>query len=415
MKSLIRLSIAVGISFILHPGCTEIEYPTPRPIPIIETVSVSEINENGAEFTLNIVQDGIDNIKEFGFTWGINFAPRLEINDTILIKEEIGIGEYTTKVDFGIMPQATYLVRAFARTPQGNAYGNTIEFTSQGSKKSPWKFTNIENSFNIRGQVIPFGDNLYRIEPASKNVHVFNPFNFDIAKKSNIPLRVLRLNQMYTFEANERLYLASLDSEDLLRYDPTIDRWDVVNSDLPFVISLDQDLEVFSFDNKGYFVSGEFAYIYDPATDNWTSFNLPPVGVVYTGFQVHDKGYIIGSSGGEENCWQLDPDQLTWKSIQPFPDTIGTNMFSMEFDDFVSVGTIESITLSNLEVSNKGRIWRLNPTSETWEFHSALAAPDIPSSYITFTWLNKGYIVYPVNFISSRAVIYFEYDPLKGL
>ncbi len=98
----------------------------------ITTGTISEITYSSAivTATINGLGNGIDSILQHGFCWFTSQNPTIENNKTELgIKSSIG--EFSSAITV-LSPGTTYYVRAYATNSFGTAYGNEINFTTEG-------------------------------------------------------------------------------------------------------------------------------------------------------------------------------------------------------------------------------------------------------------------------------------------
>ena len=101
-------------------------------IPTVITDSVSEISILSALVSGNVINDGGETITERGFFYNINDNPTLSDGK---YSSGSGIGTFSETIGtsgdrFGLKPNTTYYVRAFATNRIGTGYGNTVIFST---------------------------------------------------------------------------------------------------------------------------------------------------------------------------------------------------------------------------------------------------------------------------------------------
>jgi len=94
----------------------------------IRTDPVSDITATGAVGGGTIADDGGLPVTERGIVWGISREPTLENNRGMTLSGS-GSDSFMASLS-GLIPEATYRVRAFAVTEAGIAYGEPVSFTT---------------------------------------------------------------------------------------------------------------------------------------------------------------------------------------------------------------------------------------------------------------------------------------------
>lgn len=114
-------------------GCSEESVRT-RSYPVIDTHSVTEINQNGAILNAELIDLGSDGVIEHGFVYGDFPEPLLERSDRILLGEPLQKGPYSVLASNNLIDGKTYYVKAFAISKGKGitVYGQETSFVSQG-------------------------------------------------------------------------------------------------------------------------------------------------------------------------------------------------------------------------------------------------------------------------------------------
>jgi hypothetical protein len=102
-------------------------FVTTLKLPAVVTGEVSQVTNNTANVTGEVVIDGGQTITERGFVWSTNTNPTIGDN----IKTINGTtGVMSTVID-GLPPRSTIYIRAFAQTIAGVGYGDNLMFKTQ--------------------------------------------------------------------------------------------------------------------------------------------------------------------------------------------------------------------------------------------------------------------------------------------
>lgn len=96
-------------------------------LPVVNTVSVSEITTNSALCTGEVVDQGISSLREHGFCWSFSENPTI---DDFHVKSIVtNVGVYNCLID-NLSDATEYHLRAYCRNHHGIAYGEDIVFTT---------------------------------------------------------------------------------------------------------------------------------------------------------------------------------------------------------------------------------------------------------------------------------------------
>jgi uncharacterized protein (TIGR02145 family) len=127
------ISVFAGSILILACSCTkEANKPT------LLTADISNISQTSAQSGGDITSDGGAKITARGVCWSENHTPT--ISDSIS-RDSSGTGSYKSILT-GLIPKATYYVRAYATNSAGTEYGNTLQLLT----KDYGKVTDIDGN-----------------------------------------------------------------------------------------------------------------------------------------------------------------------------------------------------------------------------------------------------------------------------
>lgn len=404
-------SIICGLLFILFSACDSTEFPAPRPFPLVETLEVSEISENGATFSMKLLDFGEEEILDYGFVWGIDFLPSIEKNDTVHINS-MQAQQHSVSIDNGLVDNIIYRVRSYIRGATKITYGNVVEFTSMGSKKNPWTFLQATDNILKTQDIVSINSDAYLWERRSRSFQTYDPFSPQREDRALFPFVPSTGVDFQAFEVSGEFNVFVTFSQNLFRYEKSSNSWSRLEPRIPFFSFADLALVALSLDNKVYLVSLEFPYVYDPALQEWTAIPAPPLLDIFNGFVLGNHLYVVGKSRVNENCMRYSPSSNSWEAVAPFPDIDDPDMFVFKLGEKAYVGIKEATIPTRVEESNKGRIWSYDPAANNWEFISSLPAADIITEYTeAFTYQDKGYLAFPGNRPSVKEMLYFEFDP----
>jgi uncharacterized protein (TIGR02145 family) len=94
--------------------------------PDVRTNDVEEIKPSTAKLMGEIVDDGGDDVSEAGFCYSLETNPD---QTDVCVVNSATMGEFDETI-FGLLPETTYYVRAFAKNSIGLSYGESVNFTT---------------------------------------------------------------------------------------------------------------------------------------------------------------------------------------------------------------------------------------------------------------------------------------------
>lgn len=130
-KNIKRITLFLIILFVVT--CSEDEL-TERKFPGIKTLEVTNISNSGAKFNAEIVRPGNGEIVEYGFVWGLESNPLIDLSNKIVYTGEIITGVFSAQISTTLREGRGYYTRAYAKTNDYIVYGATYSFISLGSE-----------------------------------------------------------------------------------------------------------------------------------------------------------------------------------------------------------------------------------------------------------------------------------------
>jgi hypothetical protein len=180
----------------------------------------------------------------------------------------------------------------------------------------------------------------------------------------------------------------------------------------------------FSLGGKGYYLTFDGLWEFDPGADTWTKQSSVPAGVNAFGFcfTLGSKAYIgLGASApgddisGNKAVWEYDAASDTWTKKQDFPGSPRVVPFGFSIGNAGYIGggdTLNAGTEDNIVFD----VWKYNPATDSWTRQS-----DFPGSrgvgLSAVSVNNSGYLVElgsndPTAPIAEHKNIHaWKYDP----
>lgn len=120
----IKFFLSVFLFFLILSSCEK----ESKDKPTLSTLEVTQIKSTTAVSGGEITTDGGSSIKARGLVWDTLEYPTLNLNLS-MSNEGNGAGSFSTNI-FGLKPNTTYYVRAYATNNAGTQYGNQHTFTT---------------------------------------------------------------------------------------------------------------------------------------------------------------------------------------------------------------------------------------------------------------------------------------------
>lgn len=125
MKRNLLLSMLAAMSALVFVACDEPEEPQEQKFEITVTTAAVEVVDDTATTGGEVTSKGTPKISERGVCWANTVNPTVEDNKT---SDGEGLGAWTSTIT-GLVPGATYYVRAYAVQLGEVTYGNQQQFT----------------------------------------------------------------------------------------------------------------------------------------------------------------------------------------------------------------------------------------------------------------------------------------------
>ncbi|RPH33344.1 MAG: hypothetical protein EHM93_05180 [Bacteroidales bacterium] len=138
--------MVIGLVLIIANGCKKDENNQVNSvqIPVLTTVTISNIMQTTASCGGNITSDGGSTVTARGVCWSTGQTPTITDSKTI---DGIGTGSFTSAIT-SLTANTTYYVRAYATNSAGTGYGTIISFTTLHELKLPTLTTSAVSSIS---------------------------------------------------------------------------------------------------------------------------------------------------------------------------------------------------------------------------------------------------------------------------
>jgi hypothetical protein len=151
------------LALILSGSCTKDFDPRQQSYPLIKTATVTNIDEDGAQFNGLVIKDGTDPVIDFGFKY-VERPDSLykTVADTFSVSMGNDFEKYfSIKMNHNLLKNLSYNVMAFASTDKKTVIGNAVIFKSRST--SPIQITSFSPDHVLDGDtLIIFGENFNR-------------------------------------------------------------------------------------------------------------------------------------------------------------------------------------------------------------------------------------------------------------
>lgn len=226
------------------------------------------------------------------------------------------------------------------------------------------------------------------------------------------------------FSIGDKGYFIS--SDNLFEYDPSSDMW--IEKATP-VFNTTSWISSFAIDDKGYVYDDGNLMEYKQSTDSW-SIRASSPGIATGGsgaFSINKKGYIVAGYGNwlsdiVSEVWEFNPGSNEWKQVVDFPGAsrrflvgfsignfgyIGTGTNGVNFNDFYQFGEVKSF-YSNINVNDELEVVVYpNPTS----FYLSIDLPKTTKEYIISIYDLNGKIVLEKELYESTKIDVSGFEP----
>jgi hypothetical protein len=124
--------------------------PISTTIPTVNTSGVYSITSNSAVCGGNVTFDGGATVTARGVCWSLTSYPSIYNSKTI---DGSGTGSFTSYI-YGLNPETTYYVRAYATNSNGTEYGSNVRFTTNAISSTPTVTTNAVSSITSTSALV---------------------------------------------------------------------------------------------------------------------------------------------------------------------------------------------------------------------------------------------------------------------
>ncbi len=128
--------VAIILSLFVFSCVQEDNSLSPVNIPVFITMDVTNINSDGATFSIKIEELAVEqNVLSFGFVWSESNKPILNssFSSSFTFTSKLKRGIFTKQITNDLILNRKYNVRAFVQMKDKVIYGNVVQFISQGS------------------------------------------------------------------------------------------------------------------------------------------------------------------------------------------------------------------------------------------------------------------------------------------
>ena len=193
-------------------------------------------------------------------------------------------------------------------------------------------------------------------------------------------------------------------SGDYFKFDPMANSWTQIST----CPTSQADKTAFSINGKGYQVTANAIYEYDPQSDVWTFKANTPIQIFSwsKSFVVNNKAYIL--AGGSGTMYEYKPSTNTFALRAPYPGDGqgGWVTFETETRGYVATGYISFLNPTSRQ------IWEYNPELDEWEQYEEL--PGSTRRFAaSFTINGIGYLGTGTN--GNNFKDFWAFDPSEAL
>lgn len=375
-------------------SCNEEPLPAPTPYPFLVLREISAVSGDGASFEAELLHPGSGPISDYGFLWDQHSdAPTLRSN-----RKSLGHSPGTTfsyRLSFGIAPDTTYYVRAYARTGSTLTYSNILAFTGKGSL--PPEISGFSPEHGVIGTKVRITGKNFGLLPEGNKVH-FGTLRvaIDTCNENEIFVTIppVKAPDSVKISVETAGMLAVSAGHFSVRY-PWLRKKD-------FPVRMWSQGASFSLAGKGYLIAPESQtmFVYDPAADHWSEMGLPVATNVPVAFASQDKGYLLAGT----RFFEWDPGQKQWSGKAAFPGVASGHTFGFACGGSVFAGSCHI----------DRRFWRYDPAADAWSeaapFAGGFHPSETPWGHFAFTLGEKGYL--GISRTDGFQKQFWQYDPV---
>lgn len=359
---MIRTIITLTIVLFILVSCEK--EPEIKGFPIITTLNPTNIDETGATFRGELVQEGKNKTSSYGFTWSIQ-EPNIKTSEKIVLGYELSEGVFETRINFSLVKDFEYKIRTFATYSDKTVYGNTVTLVSKGSEKSPW--SKELSGISLEGWATPYGwsdgENGYVIFQ-NAIVYSFDPENMLFTRIHDFPISG-NTGTRYTSVAIDNIqYVFSDNDKNLYQLNKGV--WSI-KTNTPFRYGYFTGYyHGYSTLNQIYLLSSTQSFSYNPKTGLWqTKSAMPAQNYSVGGTDLNGFAYVMDCGG---KIRKYNPQEDTWQDISTFPGRFlegsvyfyNCKMIGFSHDNSIYFGFCY---YNDIEEN----IWGFNLTTNSWK------------------------------------------------
>lgn len=378
-------------------SCNEEPLPAPAPYPFLVMREISGVSGDGASFEAELVHPGGGPISDYGFLWDQHTdAPTLRCN-----RKSLGHSPGTTfsyRLSFGIAPDTTYYVRAYARTDSYLTYSNVLAFTGKGSL--PPEISGFTPSHGVPGTKVRITGKNFGLLPEGNRVRFGTLLmSIDSCNENEIFVTIPQVKAPDSVRIS--VTTAGMEGASAgyfsIRY-PWLRKKD-------FPVRLWPQVASFSVAGKGYLIPHDnpSMYVYDPVADRWSEQMLPVTTNIPVAFASQDKGYLLAG----RQLFEWDPLRNQWIEKAAFPGEVSEHNFGFACGGAVFAGSSHMYR----------QFWRYDPLADSWReaapFPGGFHPADPPWGHFALTLGEKGYLGISRSAGSQKQ--FWQYDPVVNL
>lgn len=384
-------------------GCKDAE-PDAREFPIILTGTPKDIDETGATFQGELIQEGKIPATSYGFVWGIK-DQMVESSNKIILNGNPSSNSFSIRIDHALAKDVEYKIRAFATSGDITVYGNSISFTSKGSANNGW--TIIDSAVIIADPFYSCSDTEYGyVIHSSSKMDRFDPATNKFSGIADFPYTIYSL-QFMSIASGTIQYFMYTNYSNFFKFADGEWTW---QSFIPFQSRLFTGYyQGLSANNKIYILSSYKSFMYDPVTYVWQPKARLPIegGSSNGGTTLNGKAYVITT---DKNLWEYDPAADKWIVKTQYPGTLGDRLAAFSYKEKLYFG-ISSITQQSTRLVDS-HLWSYDLTSNKWSVKEEFPTDHIYGGLFYFFLKSNLYVGLENSGYNNNYTLW-KYDPSK--
>ncbi len=404
------------LSFFLF-SCAE-EIPNTQDFPILRTLP-PVLDETGASFQAEILNEGKSNLDQMGFTWSRTIDPSISNSDTTLVLKKTS--SFSKIISYGLDSGFLYTVRAFAIYGDDHVvYGNPVQFISQGGQENAWKLVRDDIRFDEtwgKPYAGSSSSNAYVIFQSSDFFH-FNQNTKSFDKETKFP-HIGGLNARFLFASlDENIYLSngSTRNNNFPRSLFTFQNnsWSEV---VPRILTHHEPSLIYFHERRLYSIRYPFAWEFNFDANTWIQLESSAVGSQPTmGFTTNSRFAFVALANNE--LWQYDAMTNLWSYLTSIPIDLDGDGFSWNqnyilfFDENkIYTGLLHNPSPNNDEIDKE--LWSYDLTTFKWKQERPLPA-EIENEGILFSFGLNSKLFVGIKDIRSNGYSFYQlwsFDP----